>query len=195
MPLSDLTEFDAEKVFANTSDFAVSATHSGSSVNVIVLEGNELDSVRMATVHTVSTVSVSDGDLFTAGSDVWRVMHSDPAELGQQRHYCHLQLPTLLTVKDRQWLKGSAGAQSVDSQPESGQVRGKIVKRDAELEFERMRREVEPVYVIYLESDDTRDHNDVLYDEANGIAYRVVSWEKPQTFRELFRVIAEQVEI
>ena len=145
---------------------------------VRVIEQAERQTVRRAHIWTpIATTAVSVGDTFRLkrGSAVstWVVLYSDPAETGIQRHYCHEQLTTLVTLT-RHRLAGSRSGTRKSVAKTTEQLRAKWFQSSAEIETTeggRRRRMSGEFYLILQSFPQNLNAADTITDQ--GRHYRV----------------------
>ena len=142
----------------------------------------ERQTIRRAFIWTaVTKLTPSTGDLFTIsrGADVmtYRVMYSDTAETGIQRHICHEQLQDTVLVVDRDRYKTERGADAwTNATPQS--YRAKIVHESSEPRTTNNVRRMRGEYRIYFETLPQVTTDQIIVD-GNGKAFKINQVDKP----------------
>ncbi len=201
MTLKSLMTSDVSDVFLNANDFAESVVRdpcgAAQTLTVVWFERDELDYVRYGDMYASSSETILDGSLWRIRGEMWRAMHTDQAEEGMRRTALHKQLPSLVNVRDRNWIKTEGGAQDDNSADvaadwEYEEQRALIHEVDAEEELDRGdRRTIVPSYRIFFEANLPLNHNHVVMDMATGNHYRIVGRNPPEQFERLMYCEAE----
>lgn len=161
-----------------------------------VVEQGERQTVRRASLFAPRAFrSVARGHTFTATregvSTVYRVLYSDAAETGLQRHICHVRLPDTLQVMSRSRYKSLRGADSFTPTLGDTAYRCKFVVADAEHTQEQRRRLMQSRFYVYVEEVPELTTDIVLLD-SNGRAFEVDSFEQSQDRVDLPYFIARR---
>lgn len=125
---------------------------------------------------------VAPGNTFTVTrggvSTVYRVLYSDHPETALQRHLCHHQLESLVTVVSRERFKTLRGADGFIQSPGDTQYRAKFTVSDAENMTSGGQRRMRTTWQMYMEDLPPLTTDQLIVDE-NGRAYRIESVERP----------------